>query len=111
MEPKTAIGVSKNVVFNFDLDDLCRLHPLSPEEAPRTIRWGVNRIYAHAYFQLSDIYIRFAKKKIDHLYFTFASSSLKDKMHFMCLTRSFTSARGRMGNFTPLDPRKIEFNG
>ena len=52
-----------------DLEDLRRLHPLSPEEALRTDRWGVNRIDAHAYLQLSDIIIQFAKKKIDHLYF------------------------------------------
>ena len=52
-----------------DLDDLRRLHPLSPEEALRTIRCGVNRIDVHEYLQLSDINIRFAKKKTDHLYF------------------------------------------
>ena len=52
-----------------DLEDLRPLHPLSPEEALRTDRWGVNRIDAHAYLQLSDINIQFAKKKIDHLYF------------------------------------------
>ena len=43
--------------------------------------------------------------------FTFVSSSLKYKMHFMCLTRSFTNAREGMGNFTPLGCRKIEFYG
>ena len=52
-----------------NLDDLCRLHPLSPQEAPWTSRWGVNCRDAHGYLQLSDINIRFAKKKIDHLYF------------------------------------------
>ena len=46
-----------------DLDDLRRLHPLSQEEAPQTSGWGVNRRDVHAYLQLSDINIRFAKKK------------------------------------------------
>ena len=52
-----------------DLDYLRHLHPMSPEEALPTIRWGVNRIDVHAYLQLSDINIRFGKKKTDHLYF------------------------------------------
>ena len=43
--------------------------PRSPEEAPRTSRWGVNCRDAHAYLQLSDINIHFATKKIEHLYF------------------------------------------
>ena len=73
--------------------------------------WGVNRRDALAYLQLSDINIRFAKEKMEHLYFTFVSSSLKDKMHFTCLTGSFTNARERMGNFTPLGHREIEFYG
>ena len=73
--------------------------------------WGVNCRDAHGYLQLSDINIRFAKKKIDHLYFYLFSSSLKDKMHFTCLTRSFTNARERIGMFTPLGHRKIEFYG
>ena len=51
LEPKTCIDVSKNVVFNVwirlpILDDLRRLHPLSPEEAPRTSRWGVGELIA-----------------------------------------------------------------
>ena len=32
-------------------------------------------------------------------------------MHFTCLTRSFTNARERMGNFTLLGRRKFEFYG
>ena len=51
LEPKTDIDVSKNVVFNvwirpLILDDLRRLHDLSPEEAPRTSRWGVGELIA-----------------------------------------------------------------
>ena len=106
----------QNVVFNVwirlpILDDLRRLHPQSPEEAPWTSRWGVNHRDAHAYLQLSGINIRFAMKKIDQLNFTFVSSSLKDKMHFTCRTRRLANASVQMGNFTPLGLRKIEFYG
>ena len=51
----------------------------SPSSAPPMSRggssnkplgsWGVNCRDVHAYLQLSDINIQFAKKKIDHLYF------------------------------------------
>ena len=74
VEPKTGIDVGKNAMLNVwirqqFMDDLRRLHPLSPEEAPQTSHWGVNGRDAHAYLQLSDINIRFAMKKIHHLYF------------------------------------------
>ena len=45
------------------------------------------------------------------VFFTFVLSSLKDKMHFMCLTRHLANASGQMGNFTPLGLRKIELYG
>ena len=51
-----------------DLDALRRLHPLSPKGAPEQAA-GELIAGLHAYLQLSDINIRFAKKKIDHLYF------------------------------------------
>ena len=57
-----------------DLDDLRRLHPLSPEDAPQTSRWGVGELVAEMRMRtctclLSDINIRFAKEKMEHLYF------------------------------------------
>ena len=69
MEPKKQKCGVQFLNSPADLGALRRLHPLSPEEAPRTGRWRVNRIDAHAYLQLSDINIWFAKQKIDHLYF------------------------------------------
>ena len=42
---------------------------------------------------------------------TIVSSSLKVEMHFTCRTQGLANARERMGNFTPLDLRKIEFYG
>ena len=119
VEPKTGIGLSKNVVFNFwicplILDNLRRLHPLSPEEAPRTSRWGVGELIAEIRMQTCNCLIYpygLQRKRSTICIFTFVSSSLKDKMHFTCLTRSFTNARERIGNFTPLGRRKIEFYG
>ena len=57
MEPKTRIGVSKNFGVQFlnspaDLDDLCRLQPLGPEEGSSNKPLGsreVNRGDVHAY--------------------------------------------------------------
>ena len=80
VEPKTSIDVSKNV-FNFwirppILDNLRRLHPLSPEGGSVNKplgSWGVNCGDAHAYLQLSDINIRLWWKRSTICIFTFVS--------------------------------------
>ena len=97
-----------------DFDDLCRLHPLSPEEALRTSRWGVGKLIAEMRMRTCNclkLTSGLRRKRSTSCIFTFVSSSLKDKMHFTSLAQSFTNARERIGNFTPLGRRKIEFYG
>ena len=82
----------QNVVFNVwictpNLDDLRHLHPLSPEEAPQTSRWGVNHRDAHAYLQLFGKTSGLRWKRSTSCIVTFVSSSLKEKMHFRCQPR------------------------
>ena len=62
VEPKTGIGVSKNVVFNYlnsaaDFGVLRRLHRLSPEEAPWTSRWGVGELNADMHMRTCNCLI------------------------------------------------------
>ena len=58
--------------------------------------------------QNSDVSVKY-KRSTSCFFYLF--SSLKDKMHFTCRTRCLANASGQMGNFTPLDLRKIEFYG
>ena len=115
VEPKTGIWCKQKCPVQFlnspaDLDDLHPLQPLSLEETLRTNRWGVGELIAEMPIRTSTLIQTsgLRRKRSTICIFTFVLSSLKDKMHFTCLNRSFTNARERMGNFTPLGHRKIE---
>ena len=87
-----------------DLDPLRRLYPLRPEEAPRTSHWGVNRRDVHAYLQLSDINIWFAKKKIEHLYFYLCFIFSKGYNAFYVSNPKFHQCEGLDGEFYTTGP-------
>ena len=87
-----------------DLDNIRCLHPGSPEEAPQTSCWGVHRIDAHAYLQLSDINIRFVMKKIDQLYFHPCFVFSKGQNAFYVSNTKFHQCEGVNGEFYTTGP-------
>ena len=88
------------------LDALRRLHPLSPEEAPRPSRWGVGELITdvHAYLQLFGINIRFAMKKIDQLYFNLCFVFSKGKNAFYVSNPTFSQCKWANGEFYTIGP-------